>query len=446
MSNTTNVSPSTDFEVLDVSQPSEPSPLQVLASSSTSRPRATNKKVTSACTNCKRDHASCDSGRPCKRCVQRGVADSCFNGESRKRGPKRYDSPIPKARPTSPESNFISVSPTSSDSYEPVDGRYGGMAGIATEQAIPQEGGDSIFNWFMLSNGFEASSPTEYSLAHPETTNIKTEGESEPPSLYIRSEESLYRLHSVLLAKGITNIWSIEEMRERQQKIFAYREFVTQEQKKMMKEQFNEMLSVFIKTANTISVPTVVWDRTGVIHYANDGYIELTDFSGTLPSTSEDLFMMEMVSSSTLSSLAILMRDIFPKPDTKNAVIEGEARLWTKCNAVNKFIHSFERDNFYVHGQIYLTIKRDVLGLPCLFMTHFFPYPNKSTFISRKGNTLDDLLAAGKITQEVYLSEKRVEREQKEKKIEALKERLKDCTVSEQRTMYQKKLDELELD
>ncbi|KXS16573.1 hypothetical protein M427DRAFT_92107, partial [Gonapodya prolifera JEL478] len=31
----------------------------------------------SACLNCRRSHASCDAGRPCSRCIKRGLASSC---------------------------------------------------------------------------------------------------------------------------------------------------------------------------------------------------------------------------------------------------------------------------------------------------------------------------------------------------------------------------------
>jgi len=42
-----------------------------------------------ACTLCRHDHASCDNGRPCKRCTTKGVAHLC-NTEFRKRGrPKK---------------------------------------------------------------------------------------------------------------------------------------------------------------------------------------------------------------------------------------------------------------------------------------------------------------------------------------------------------------------
>ena len=41
-----------------------------------------------ACINCRTAHAACDSGRPCKRCIQLGKADSCRDAE-RKRTKKR---------------------------------------------------------------------------------------------------------------------------------------------------------------------------------------------------------------------------------------------------------------------------------------------------------------------------------------------------------------------
>ena len=60
--------------------------------SSKGKSRNKNKKRGSytkrACINCRTAHAACDSGRPCKRCIQLGKADSCRDAE-RKRTKKR---------------------------------------------------------------------------------------------------------------------------------------------------------------------------------------------------------------------------------------------------------------------------------------------------------------------------------------------------------------------
>ncbi|KAJ1559690.1 Transcriptional regulator of nonfermentable carbon utilization [Cladochytrium tenue] len=43
-------------------------------------PRARKKKISHACIHCQVAHVVCDEGRPCSRCVKRGMADTCTDG------------------------------------------------------------------------------------------------------------------------------------------------------------------------------------------------------------------------------------------------------------------------------------------------------------------------------------------------------------------------------
>ncbi|KAJ8654969.1 hypothetical protein O0I10_009365 [Lichtheimia ornata] len=56
------------------------------------RRRATKSHVPAACVHCQRAHLACDVERPCKRCVQAGREDNCFDVQHKKRGrPRRRD-------------------------------------------------------------------------------------------------------------------------------------------------------------------------------------------------------------------------------------------------------------------------------------------------------------------------------------------------------------------
>lgn len=48
----------------------------------TGRPK--RRKATRACVHCQRTHLTCDNNRPCERCVQRGLADTCRDGTRKK--------------------------------------------------------------------------------------------------------------------------------------------------------------------------------------------------------------------------------------------------------------------------------------------------------------------------------------------------------------------------
>eukprot|EP01122_Echinamoeba_exundans_P009530 TRINITY_DN339_c0_g1_i4.p1 TRINITY_DN339_c0_g1~~TRINITY_DN339_c0_g1_i4.p1 ORF type:complete len:252 (-),score=53.38 TRINITY_DN339_c0_g1_i4:221-976(-) len=56
---------------------------------STSSNSKKRKRVSRACVCCQRAHMSCDEGRPCKRCVERGMAHLCRDGQRKQRGRKR---------------------------------------------------------------------------------------------------------------------------------------------------------------------------------------------------------------------------------------------------------------------------------------------------------------------------------------------------------------------
>ncbi|KAI9498511.1 hypothetical protein BDB00DRAFT_935669 [Zychaea mexicana] len=54
--------------------------------------RPSKSHVPAACVNCQKAHLACEVARPCKRCVQSGREDTCFDVQHKKRGrPRRRD-------------------------------------------------------------------------------------------------------------------------------------------------------------------------------------------------------------------------------------------------------------------------------------------------------------------------------------------------------------------
>eukprot|EP00762_Andalucia_godoyi_P000873 ANDGO_03821.mRNA.1 hypothetical protein len=70
-----------------------------LAADATAIGEKERRRVTQACVQCKKIHRSCDSGTPCTRCSERGIAHECSYGDRRKRG--RKTSPQATNTPTS---------------------------------------------------------------------------------------------------------------------------------------------------------------------------------------------------------------------------------------------------------------------------------------------------------------------------------------------------------
>jgi len=62
----------------------------------TSAPKAKRLQAQRACSNCKRLHARCDNERPCKRCSQNGLANTCVDLPRKRRMSRTYTEAVNK--------------------------------------------------------------------------------------------------------------------------------------------------------------------------------------------------------------------------------------------------------------------------------------------------------------------------------------------------------------
>ncbi|KAG2224560.1 hypothetical protein INT45_004405 [Circinella minor] len=85
--------------------------------------RPSKSHVPAACVNCQKAHLACDVARPCKRCVQSGREDTCFDVQHKKRGrPRRRDRQNISSRMSSSLNESIYSSPLSSTSSTSITG------------------------------------------------------------------------------------------------------------------------------------------------------------------------------------------------------------------------------------------------------------------------------------------------------------------------------------
>jgi len=68
------------------------SDLKTSIPSTTKAPNSKRNQVPKACSNCRKMHAACDMERPCRRCINAGVSDSCFDIPRKKRASKKRKS------------------------------------------------------------------------------------------------------------------------------------------------------------------------------------------------------------------------------------------------------------------------------------------------------------------------------------------------------------------
>lgn len=66
------------------------------------------RKVSLACVYCRRSHMTCDSERPCQRCVRRGIGHLCHDRPMNQGGPAS-ESPAPTTAPDQPSPTSISA-------------------------------------------------------------------------------------------------------------------------------------------------------------------------------------------------------------------------------------------------------------------------------------------------------------------------------------------------
>lgn len=63
------------------------------------------KKASRACLNCQRAHLTCNDGRPCHRCIKKGIADSCTEGHRKKAKYLLEDDELETLKQTKQEAN-----------------------------------------------------------------------------------------------------------------------------------------------------------------------------------------------------------------------------------------------------------------------------------------------------------------------------------------------------
>eukprot|EP01117_Protostelium_nocturnum_P007151 TRINITY_DN2567_c0_g1_i1.p1 TRINITY_DN2567_c0_g1~~TRINITY_DN2567_c0_g1_i1.p1 ORF type:complete len:424 (-),score=108.64 TRINITY_DN2567_c0_g1_i1:318-1589(-) len=399
------------------------------------------KKVTKACSICKRDHASCDKERPCKRCVSRGTSEECTDAESKKRGRKRNESSSHKA----PASKLHSSSSSSSSIQYNEDNTVYNNNNNNNEQSVSsiqnnenlsenfmemwnggnEDKGSSNFLWLMdqmmpnyLQNSFSPDSSEDpfAFLNSPSLTQTVVEEDhtipktpqllsydpefekEQPPSLFIRSNETVFTLARIMVAKGIISQSEIyehfEKMKESAQKIQEIRKFITPEQKIMMKQEFDFSLLEFKTGAEKIGVPCLLWERSGIVHHVNQAFIDMTGFSMNLPSSVNEFALLKIFSSTSLSHYSKFIRENYFSTGITRKILAAGIKIWNSPNGVPR-VESQTKESEgsvpsitdfcegpYIEGTICITIKRDILGLPMIMCGHFLPSPTALPHLS----------------------------------------------------------------
>eukprot|EP01114_Cavostelium_apophysatum_P007424 TRINITY_DN1951_c0_g1_i1.p1 TRINITY_DN1951_c0_g1~~TRINITY_DN1951_c0_g1_i1.p1 ORF type:complete len:649 (-),score=121.09 TRINITY_DN1951_c0_g1_i1:103-2049(-) len=489
-------------------------------------------RVPKACLYCQKSHMSCDVGRPCKRCTERGMSDLCTDGDSKRKSKKRGSHDIPEtpdvsgvtgeehtqntsefnasggnqSQPTvyikseeqsHPETSKTALVPISQaqQAQQVQHGFFGSFddAGpsshhptpveIAEARAVAQQiqqqhqqaQANHLQQQAKANTAFAQQQPSFVQQPHPNRFAPQPNGNFGPPTqnysmhsnndqqnfARIQSEQQqLHQHHQQMIVKAneafrqgqstfetpsiLTNYtWTagyIDAIRKRlstqESELFANRflgireellmcqQNLTKEAVRLILQDFDMYLNVFRNTFDQVSVPTIIWEQIGVIHYANGAYREMTGFSQNTPTPRENFSIVQEFSPPALREYISRTLDLFANTEMASMMFSGGVLLRGNAavqasssgtsnidspNSASSPPQSSSSDNNsptisgaspasvsttsasnssggrsnlsgqqvsrerFVEGTICVSVKRDFIGFPLLFVGHFMP-------------------------------------------------------------------------
>jgi len=342
--------------------------------------------VTKACVNCQRAHVSCEATRPCKRCLDRGK--SCMDGEAKRRGRKKISGSPLEASPENgimsykddltgvePSSILASISTkgvTFSNSGLPNYNtfmnstltNYGQDLDLAAiqQQAISDLPMDIFQDMFLFSpfENLESMRLKPVSLINP---SLGIPEKNETPSTFSRVE-FFYKMKENLQKRLPEKLFLFEKAMAFREQLAKIREGLTEEAVLTMRRDFDTYLTTFSAVFDQLGVPSLIWERCGVIHYVSKGYVELTGFNDPVPTNLADLAFAQQLSTDGLRGYVDGISQIFLYT---GGTIRNDTFTFPSGIKI-------AGSSNYIEGTMCVTIKRDMIGLPLIFIGNFLPY------------------------------------------------------------------------
>jgi PAS domain-containing protein len=145
-----------------------------------------------------------------------------------------------------------------------------------------------------------------------------------------------------------------------QDRVKQLKNFLTEEQRKQLRVDFNRQLKTLTEAANEIEFPILIWTSGGVIAHVNEAFRESTGWNAPVPTKPEEHALFQILSKKSLISF----HRIFPK------ILGDEIRRFSMDVVFKRYNTENEE---YVSGTAAVTLKRDIFGLPQLFHCQFIP-------------------------------------------------------------------------
>eukprot|EP01114_Cavostelium_apophysatum_P021636 TRINITY_DN7607_c0_g1_i1.p1 TRINITY_DN7607_c0_g1~~TRINITY_DN7607_c0_g1_i1.p1 ORF type:complete len:353 (+),score=55.73 TRINITY_DN7607_c0_g1_i1:84-1142(+) len=299
-------------------------------------------RAAKACITCQRSHVSCGSERPCKRCADRGIAHLCIDGSHKKRGRKgKYLNPELEAA----SSALLSDAPSVNLTTEP------SIATLSTELFdLP----DSLLAELMLTPMTEM---TELRNASSGNDDV---GKFEPP-FWLPSTmrpwcDEFFEYMKLKIPEEYEAVYKeVMARRTYMQKVWSS---MTKEMAEELIRDCSDSLASYKKSFKDISVPAMVFDRGGIIHYVNQSFIDMTGFDMKLPTERNQFAVYELISPRFLTAY---MRSLLINSSTAQFVLfPAEIRSYGS----------------YIDASLWITFKKNRFGLVPLFVATVIPAVN----------------------------------------------------------------------
>ncbi|PRP89736.1 hypothetical protein PROFUN_00078 [Planoprotostelium fungivorum] len=260
----------------------------------------------------------------------------CIEAESKRRSSKNEGRKRPRGEETIPIIPPPSIAPTSSP--------------LSSDFTHAQEATLDDVVWNMLFG----EQPND--VPHPPSMHAFTPEEMEYLSKQMKETGHLIPLEPEVAA-SYRKIW---------EKLVDLRRFVTPEQKERIQAQFRQQLQIACDVARACDTPTIIWERNLVVHFLNKSAVDLLGWNLPLPQHNRLAFF---------HFLSPEMGD-FIRTHTQKAYMEI---LSDTCSSRSGFRRLDCQEMTYKMCNFVLSFKRDVLGLPQLFMLQMIPDPEPIT-------------------------------------------------------------------
>jgi len=299
-------------------------------------------RVKKACVPCSQAHVSCDSERPCSRCIKRGTLQLCCDAPGEKRGRKKKGNPSPSQE--TDQTQFLPPTSTSS-------------SGLIFDETLdlPIEF-QEMLNDILYSFDYNAPPPRTL-VADPkwEAMIVKTKLKLQEvctPEEISEIQERGAALRGTLKSKliemfKITNVQDLDyHIAEKNQGIITA----------FVKDQ--------AKIIDKMGTPTIIWDRSLKTHYLNEAYCKLTKFQGPPP----DAWFASELSPQGLKNFCSVF-----VPLMGNLIRNGESEDTSFFTKVS--VRCYDEENKYIHGTLSgSVVLLDSLKLPLCVCAQFLPH------------------------------------------------------------------------